>query len=149
MAGGDAGNWWEKCRACGLLGFALPFEVGAALGAADCIVVRVVVNERREGAGDENVLSAPRPELTPHPTVAFVPCPEDAACEGAASECAPSGSVETVAAVDLFPIVGGGRPSSDDRRECLRSTEDALIELPVGTVENERWPFGPLPFPFR
>lgn len=48
--------------------------------------------------------------------------------------------METVAAVDLFPIVGGATPSSEDRIERLRSSEDVLIELPVGTVENERCP---------
>lgn len=84
------------------------------------------------------MLSAPLPELTPHPTVAFVPWPDDGACDGAASECAPSGSVDVVGAVDLFPIVGGGSPSKEERNECLRSTEDVLIELPVGTVEKER-----------
>jgi hypothetical protein len=45
-------------------------------------VVRVVVKDRTEGAGDEKVLSFPRPpELTPHPTVAVVPSPDDAACD--------------------------------------------------------------------
>lgn len=76
------GNWWENCTVSALL------EAGAAAGAADWIVVRVVVNERTEGAGEENVLSLPRPELTPHPTVAFVASPDEGACEGAASECA-------------------------------------------------------------
>lgn len=110
------------------------------------MVVSVVVSDRTEGAGEENVLSAPLPELTP--TVAFVSCPEDGACDGAASECAPP-AVDIVGAVDLFPIVGGGRPSKEERRECLRSIEDALIELPVGTVENEQWPFGVSEFPFK
>lgn len=71
----------------------------------ECIVVRVVVRERTEGAGDENVLSAPCPVvLSPHPFVAFVACPDEGACEAAASECA---AVDTVAAIDLFPMVGG------------------------------------------
>jgi hypothetical protein len=77
-------------------------------------VVRVVVSDRTEGAGEENVLSLPRPELTPHPTVAFVASPDEGACEGAASECAWSCSVDMVAANDLLPIVGGGKPSTDD-----------------------------------
>lgn len=118
------------------------------MGAAEWMVVRVVVSDRSEGAGEENVLSAPLPELTPHPTVAFVPCPDDGACEGAASECAPC-SVDIVGAVDLFPIVGGGSPSKDERRERLRSSEDVLTELPVGTVENERCPLGVPGFPFK
>lgn len=133
----------------GLVGFALLCEVSAALGAAEWIVVRVVVSDLREGAGDENVLSAPLPELTPHPAVADVPCPDEGAFDGAASDCAPSGSVDIVAAVDLFPIVGGGRPSDEDRRDCLRLTDEVLTEFPVGTVENDRWPFctptSPLP----
>jgi hypothetical protein len=41
-------------------------------------VVRVVVRDRKEGAGDENVLSAPRVVLCPQPTVFDVPAPDDA-----------------------------------------------------------------------
>jgi hypothetical protein len=122
---------------CVLLGPPLLCEVGGAVGAAaECIVVSVVVNDLTDGAGEENVLSAPRPELTPQPTVVFVPSPDEAPCEGAASECATS--VDIVAAIDLFPIVGGF-PSSDDLTDCLlRSMDDVLIELPVGTVEKDR-----------
>lgn len=80
------------------------------------------------------MLSAPLPE--PRPAVAFVPCPDDGACEGAASECAASWSV---AAIDLLPIVGGGRPLNDERYECLSlSKEVVLIDRPVGTVEKDR-----------
>ena len=52
-------------------------------GAADCIVVSVVVNDRTEGAGDENVLpSPPRPlELWPPPAVVVVPALDCAASE--------------------------------------------------------------------
>jgi hypothetical protein len=54
-----------------------------------------------------------------------------------------------VAASDLFPIVGGGNPSTDDRTECLLlSKEVVLTEVPVGTVENDRCPFGTVVFPF-
>lgn len=93
--------------------------------------------DRTEGAGDEKVLSLPRPPvLIPHPTVVFVPSPDDAACDCAASECATS--VDMVAAIDLFPMVGGGRPSSEDWIDSpLRPRDDELIVLPVGTVEKE------------
>ena len=104
--------------------------------AAEWIVVRVVDSDLTDGAGDENVLSGPCPELTPHPIVALVPAPDEVACDGAASECAMS--VDTVAAVDLFPMVGG-LPSPDDRIDrLLRSMDDVLTELPVGTVEKDR-----------
>lgn len=41
-------------------------------GAADCTVVNVVVNERTDGAGDENVLPSPPPYTPPFP-VTVVP----------------------------------------------------------------------------
>ena len=53
-------------------------------GAADCMVVRVVVKERTDGAGEENVLPSPPPipvELRAPPAVALVP-----AFEGARSD---------------------------------------------------------------
>lgn len=53
-----------------------------------------------------------------------------------------------VAASDLLPIVGGGNPSMDDWTECLRSMDEVLIDVPVGSVEKERWPFGAAEFPF-
>lgn len=88
--------------------------------------------------------------LTPHPTVAVVASPDDAACDAATSECATSGSVDNVAAIDLFPIVGGGCPSSDDRTDALaRFKDEELIVSPVGTVENERCPLGAEEVPFK
>ena len=67
---------------CVLTALELLWDVSAVGGAAECIVVRVVVKDRTEGAGDEKVLSFPRPpELTPHPTVAFVPSTDDVACD--------------------------------------------------------------------
>jgi hypothetical protein len=97
------------------VGFATPF----AAVLAECIVVRVVARDRSDGAGDEKVLSAPRPVLGPPPTVPAVPAPDEAPCDCAASECAKSGSVDDVGATDLFPIVGGGRPSTEERKESL------------------------------
>jgi hypothetical protein len=109
--------------------------------AADCMVVRVVVKERIDGAGDENVLSAPLPVLGPPPTVAAVPAPEEAPCDWAASERAMR-SVDTVGATDLFPTVGGGIPSTEEWHErWLRSRELVLAVRPVGTVEEEGCPF--------
>jgi hypothetical protein len=71
-------------------------------GAADCTVVKVVVNERTECAGDEKVLPSPPPcELNPPPPVAIVP-----ALEYPASEIAVSPLVDTVGAVDLALVVG-------------------------------------------
>ena len=93
--------------------------VGGAVGpAAEWIVVRVVVKDRTDGAGEENVLSAPRVELMP-PAVAFVACPDEGVCEGATSERAVSGSVDIVGAVDLLPIVGGACSSSEERKDSL------------------------------
>lgn len=48
----------------------------APLGIKDCIVVRVVVKERTDGAGDEKVLSFPRRESIF--TVRVVPVTEEA-----------------------------------------------------------------------
>ncbi len=62
-----------------LLWFAPP------LGAIDCIVVRVVVKDRTEGAGDEKVLSPPLRESKPF-AVRLVPATEVAACDGAVME---------------------------------------------------------------
>lgn len=119
-----------------------PLETFVVIGvaAADCIVVRVVVIDRTDGAGEEKVLSCPLAELTPPPTVPVVASPDDAACDGATSECATS--VPIVPAIDLFPIVGGGRPSSDDLSESLLRPRDAeLIVFSVGSVENDGFPF--------
>ena len=72
-------------------------------GAADCTVVKVVVNDRTEGAGEEKVLPSPPPcVLISPPPVANVP-----AFEYPASEIAVSPFVETVGAFDLAPLVTG------------------------------------------
>jgi hypothetical protein len=80
------------------------FVVVGAGGAAECMVVRVVVKDRTDGAGDEKVLS-PWPVLTPPPIVADVPAADDVPCEGAASEWGPS--IDIVGVEDLLPKVGG------------------------------------------
>jgi hypothetical protein len=71
--------------------------------AVECTVVRVVVKDLKEGAGDEKVLSAPL--LVLGPIVVVVPSPEDAACDCAATERALSASVESVGAIDRLPAV--------------------------------------------
>lgn len=86
-------------------------------GAADCIVVKVVVKERTDGVGDEKVLPSPPPtpfELKAPPAVIVV-----SAFEYPASELIVSGFVDTVGAADLFPIVGGGCPSLEIGRDDL------------------------------
>jgi hypothetical protein len=88
--------------------------VARAPAALECMVVRVVVRDRSDGAGDEKVLSAPLPVLGPPLTVADVLAPDDATCDCAASEWATSASVDIVGATDRFPIVGGGIPSSEE-----------------------------------
>lgn len=133
LGSGDVGNWCEKCTACDVL--LLEVVCDCVPGAAECIVVKVVVRERTEGAGDENVLSTPLPLLAP--IVCAVCWPEDGACEGAASEWATS--VLIVATIDLFPIVGGGCPSSEERIEVRRLLSDeSLYVRPVGTGESGR-----------
>ena len=73
-------------------------------GAADCTVVKVVVKDRTEGAGEEKVLPSPPPcELKPPPAVAMVPV-----LEYAASEIAVSPLVEMVGALDFTPVAGVG-----------------------------------------
>lgn len=62
----------------------------------------MVVNDRTDGAGDENVLPSPPPvEPIPPPTVAIVPV-----LEYAASDIAVSALVEMVGAVDLALVAG-------------------------------------------
>jgi hypothetical protein len=97
--------------------------------AADWIVVSVVVRERTEAAGEENVLSPPR---RPPPTVRVVPVSDDAPWDGAAMDLDVSRSVETVRATDLAPDVAGGSPSREDVIERWRSREVSL-PLPVDT----------------
>jgi len=88
-------------------------------GAADWMVVRVVVRERTEGAGEENVLPSPpvRPlELRAPPTVTVVPAFESAV---AVSELTVSVVVETVGAADFLLIDCGCWSSLETGRDSL------------------------------
>lgn len=58
-------------------------------GMDEWMVVRVVVRERTDGAGDEKVLSPPRRDSMP-PMVRLVPATDEAPWDGAAMECWPS-----------------------------------------------------------
>jgi len=133
VGGGELGNWCENCTVWELLPLDAPFPLVVGAGAtAECMVVRVVVKDRMDGAGEEKVLSTPRPLLMPPPSV-LAPSPDDAVCDGATSECATS--VLTVAAVDWLPV--GGRSF-----ECLLWRNEEVLKLfPVGTVEKDWWPF--------
>lgn len=73
-------------------------------GAVECTVVRVVVIDRIEGAGDEKVLPSPPPwVLNPSVPVVNVPVLEYAASENAASSL-----VEMVGAADFALVTGAG-----------------------------------------
>lgn len=105
--------------------------------ARDCIVVSVVVSERTEGAGEEKVLSPPRRDSRPPFAVRLVPASDDAPCDTATDrEVYVSWSVETVGAIDRPPVVGGGRPSVDNRGDSLRPREAALEDLALRAVER-------------
>lgn len=87
------------------------------------MVVRVVVKERTEGVGDEKVLPSPPPtplELKAPPAVIVV-----SAFENPASELIVSGSVDTVGAADLFPIVGAGWQSPESGSDVLLGEREA------------------------
>lgn len=88
-----------RCEA-GLLAEVLCVRTGAVgllcAGAMDCTVVSVVVIDRTDGAGEENVLSLPPSVFG---AVALVPAPE-----GAASDMAVSACVANVGALDLVNV---------------------------------------------
>lgn len=86
----------------------------------------VVVSERTDGAGLENVLPSCRDSCAP-PVVRAVPVIDDAPCDGAFIDLDASWSVETVSATDLAPAVGGTPPSKDSRAGG-RSSD---VSLPV------------------
>lgn len=97
----------------------------------------MVVRERTEGAGDENVLPSPPPlELIP-PAVALV-----AAFDCAASERAVSPFVERVGAVDFALAVGSCCSSLEAGRDCwLSETEVYLALVEERGVEKDTFPF--------
>lgn len=82
-------------------------------GAAECTVVKVVANERIEGAGDEKVLPSP-PSCALNPSVPVVRVP---AFEYAASEKPASPVVETVGAVDFAPDSWAGFSYPEDAKD--------------------------------
>lgn len=82
-------------------------------GAAECTVVRVVANERTEGAGDENVLPSPPPCVL-NPSVPVVRVP---ALEYVASEYPASPFVEMVGAADFAFVKGVGFSYPEDTRD--------------------------------
>lgn len=112
----------------------LPFALLAKatpFGAIDCMVVRVVVRDRTEGAGDEKVLSPPRRDSTPPWAVRLVPARDDAPWDRAVMDREPSRSA------DLAPAVGGGRSSTEELKETARSWDMVLDLLVLRAVENE------------
>lgn len=93
------------------------------------MVVRVVVRERTECAGEEKVLSPPRRDSMPPFAVRLVPASDEAPREGAVMDREVSFSVDIVGATDLPPAVGGVSPSVsiDERKELSRAREVALV----------------------
>lgn len=109
------------------------------MGPTDWIVVKVVVKDLTDGAGEENVLSSPRRPSKPPFAVRCVPATEEAICDGAWMECDVSCSVETVPAIERLPAVAGGAgPSPDKIEPRLRpssSSKDPF--LLVRAVDND------------
>lgn len=94
-------------------------------------MVKVVVRDRTEGAGEENVLSLP-------PSV-FAAVPLVPAFENAASDAAVSPFVDTVGAADFIPL--GGGPSCDGGTELLLAVEAVYPDLSDERgSEKDRWP---------
>jgi hypothetical protein len=102
----------------------------------DWIVVRVVVRERTDGAGDEKVLSPPRRDSTPPFAVLLVPAREDAPCEAAATDRDVSCSVDMVGAVDR--AVGGDWPSLSIEDRCDPWSPEVVVDVTaLPAVETE------------
>lgn len=96
-------------------------------------MVRVVVRERTDGAGDENVLSPP---LRPW-AVRLVSASEDGPCEMALIERDLPCSVDRVGATERPPVVGGGCSSLESRTDSSRSRDSVLANLRLGPDESE------------
>lgn len=84
-------------------------------GALDWMVVNVVVRERSEWFGDENVLPPPTVWLLPVSALDLM-------------ECTVSGFVATVGAVDLLLAIG---------RWCARPPSSTDVKLPLERGETE------------
>lgn len=102
------------------------------LTATDWIVVRVVVRDRTEGAGDEKVLSPPILPLA----VLLVPAMEEVMCDGAMMDWQASPSVP---ATERPPAVGGAAPSTEDWSDVWLRPSDRFVVTPVCVVEREGW----------
>lgn len=110
------------------------WELG--FGAMDWIVVRVVVSERTDGAGDEKVLSPPRRDSMPPFAVLLVPAREEAPCDAAATDRDVSCSVDIVGAMDRE--VGGDRPLSSIEDRCEPWSPDVVADvMALSAVETE------------
>jgi len=138
--GGAVGNGWLNCMTWELLGWEwcplLPAEllaVATPFGAIDWMVVKVVVRERTEGAGEEKVLSPPLRDSTPPCAVRLVPARDDAPWDRAVMDRAPSRSG------DRASPVGRGRSSTEERKETSRSCDVVLDLLVLRAVESEGW----------
>lgn len=101
----------------------------------------MVVRERTDGAGDENVLSPPRRDSMPPFAVRLVPAREDAPCDAAVTDREVSWSVDIVGAMDRE--VGGDRPSTsmEDRRDPSWSRDAVVDVVALLAVETEGQPF--------
>lgn len=95
------------------------------LGATVWIVVRVVVRERTDGAGEEKVLSPPLRPLA----VRLVPAREDSPIMERHGSC----SVD----IECPPVVGGCCSSLDRRTEPSRSRDVVLVNRRLGPEDME------------
>ena len=100
-------------------------------------MVRVVVRDRTEGAGEEKVLSPPLRDSKPPFAVRLVPATEEATCDGAFIEWPASWSVDTVGAMEMAPVVGGAPPSPEERKEARLCTMEGFEVWPVWAVVKE------------
>jgi len=118
-------NWlaWENWGTCPWFGCTL-FRM--VFGAVDWIVVRVVVIERTEGAGDEKVLPSPPAScvLMVPPPVVTVP-----ALDLPVSEFMVPGFVAIVGAMDFAPRVRETWSSAEVVKDCRLSGRRRFVRL--------------------